>query len=209
MSTSHLSFLLPLALLAGLGACSKPPDYRAEVKLTIDGKSFDYETAKAQLDQQKKGGRYSVYLLPNDPDGQAPYLCLRTYQAKPTAELWVRYTKPERAEAAGDDLDKYDCFVPGTLEDGRSTLTWTDDDGCKRKRTDTGQQGCSASVRQEGGKLHISVDATLGRKASAKKSKKANEKPKETQDGCPDETDRKPTDVIQAKATAVLQLSGG
>jgi hypothetical protein len=201
--------LMPLTLIAGLSACSKPPEYQADVKLTIDGKTYDYSTAKAQVDQQEEGGRYSVYLLPDAPDGQAPYLCLRTYQAKPVAELWVRYTKPERAEAAGDDLDKYDCFVPGTLPDGRSTLTWTDDDGCKRKRTDTGQEGCSASVRQEGAQLHVSVEATLGRKASGKKSKKAADEPKKTADGCPDDTDRKPTDVIQAKATAVVTLGGG
>ena len=208
MSTHDATWLLSLALLAGLSACSRPPEHSAEVKLTIDGTTYDYRTAHAQVDQQERGGRYSVYLLPDDPDGKSPYLCLRTYQAKPVAELWVRYTKPERAETAGDDLDKYDCFVPGTLADGRSTLTWTDEDGCPRKRTDTGQLGCRATVRREGERLQVSVDATLGRKASVKKRAKGGP-PDKPEGRCPDDADRKPTDVIKAQATAVVQLSGG
>jgi hypothetical protein len=195
MSRRVTRIALPLVLATGVAACARPPEHRATVKLNIDDQSFDYTTDKAQVDQQDRGGRYSVYLLPNDPDGKAPYLCLRTYQANPVAELWVRFTKPERAAEAGSHLDKYDCFVPGTLSDGRPTLSWTHDDGTKRKRTATGQESCSATVRKEGSSLHVDFDALLRRKAPGKKKGRQSDAPTDA-----------PTDAIKVRGSAVVEL---
>jgi len=183
-----------LALL--VASCSRAPDYQAKVTLEIDGKSYDYTTARAQVDQQEAGGRYSVYLRPAQEDDKAPYLCLRTYSGNPVAELWVRYTKPERAKQNPDaDLDKYDCFVPGTLSDGRPTLGWTRDDGKPRDRTETGEKDCKASVRTEGSSVHFEFDAITERKAPGKN--KRND-----ENGEP----AGPKDTIKVKGKAVIAL---
>jgi hypothetical protein len=182
-----------LALL--VTSCSQAPEYRAEVTLEIDGKSYDYTTARAQVDQQETGGRYSVYLRPAAEGSKAPYLCLRTYSGNPVAELWVRYTKPERAKQNPDgDLDKYDCFVPGTLSDGRKTLGWTREDGKERDRTETGEAACQATVRQEGSSLYLDFDAVPQRKAPSKKK------------GSGDDKTEGPKDTIKVKGKAVVAL---
>ena len=190
----RLAMAASVALL--VTSCSKAPEHQAGVTLEIDGKSYDYTTARAQVDQQEKGGRYSVYLRPASEDGKAPYLCLRTYSGNPVAELWVRYTKPDRAKQNPDgDLDKYDCFVPGTLSDGRKTLGWTDDDGKESDRTETGEAACQASVRQEGSSLHLEFDAVAQRKAPGKKKK-----------GSDDGKTKGPKDTIKVKGKAVVAL---
>jgi hypothetical protein len=184
-----------LALL--IASCSRAPDHQAKVTLEIDGKSYDYTTARAQVDQQEAGGRYSVYLRPAAQDGKAPYLCLRTYSGNPVAELWVRYTEPERAKQNPDaDLDKYDCFVPGTLSDGRPTLGWARDDGKPRDRTETGEKDCQASVRKEGSSLHFEFDAVTRRKVTGKKKKGS-------EDG---DKSKGPKDAIKVKGKAVVEL---
>lgn len=166
----HLAHLCTPLLGAALISCSAPPTYRAEVELAIEGKSFDYVTTHAQIDQQREGGRYSVYLLPGPDRPDQPYLCLRAYLGNPVAELWVRYDDPAAdAEPSDDDLGRYDCFVPGTLADGRPTLGWTEDDGRPRDRTVTGEERCQASVRNEGNLLYLAFDAIARRKARAKK----------------------------------------
>ncbi len=145
-----------------LWGCPEPSQHQATVKLTIDGKSFDYTTSYAQWDQQAEGGLYSIYLLPADPDSGAPYVCLRTYVGNPVAQLWVRYTKPS-AKKGGDDqaLNKYECFVPGILDDGRATLGWTKADGKKRHRNETGDANCTASLIRKDDKLQLTFDAEL------------------------------------------------
>lgn len=192
----HRPTLIATTLGAALvcASCSKPPEYRAEVTLEIDGKSYDYTTERAQVDQQEEGGRFSIYLRPAHEESEAPYLCLRRYLGNPVAAFWVRYTKPERAAQDPDaDLDKYDCFVPGTLSDGRPTLGWKDEDGKPRDRTETGEKDCKVTVRKEAKTLHLEFDAVVQRKAPAKKK------------GADDEA-REPGDTarVQGKATVSL-----
>ncbi|MBW2457743.1 MAG: hypothetical protein JRI68_24780 [Deltaproteobacteria bacterium] len=160
-----------------LSGCPEPTRNQATVKLTIDGKSFDYTTSHAQWDQQEEGGQYSIYLLPADLESGAPYVCLRTYVGNPVAQLWVRYTKPS-AKSGGDDqaLNKYECFVPGTLDDGRATLGWKKSDGKKRHRNETGDPSCTASLTRKDDKLHLTFDAELPLFVKKKKGKVKGEK---------------------------------
>ncbi|RLB58838.1 MAG: hypothetical protein DRI90_16220, partial [Deltaproteobacteria bacterium] len=115
-------FATTLGLLVSgccLVACSSQPTYQAQVELQVDGKQYDYRTTKAQIDDEAGNQGYSVYLLPADEDGKAPYVVLRSYSGNPVARLWVRYTKPERVAQGIDELDKYQCYVPSVLSDGR------------------------------------------------------------------------------------------
>jgi len=160
-----------------LSGCPEPSRHQATVKLTIDGQSFDYTTSHAQWDQQEEGGLYSIYLLPDNPESGAPYVCMRTYVGNPVAQLWVRYTKPD-ANKSGEDqaLNKYECFVPGTLDDGRATLGWKKDDGTDRHRNETGDANCNATLKREGDKLLLTFDADLPLFVKKKKGKAKGEK---------------------------------
>lgn len=182
--------LLAVLVLSG---CPEPTMHQATVELTIDGTSYDYQTSHGQWDQQEEGGRYSIYLLPADPNSGAPYVCMRTYVGNPVAQLWVRYDKPgvQRDEEAG--LGKYECFVPGTLSDGRQTLGWANTDGSERHRNETGDANCTGSLVREGNELRLSFDAKLPLFVKKKKGKKKGEK--------------KVADTIEASGSAVLQLT--
>ena len=189
---------LGLAVVAGavwwLAGCTEPPARPATVQLTIDGQSYDYQTDKAQFDQQVEGGRYSVYLLPPAGQPNQPYVCLRTYMGNPVAHVWIRYTKPGDDKEGGSELGKYECFVPGTLSDGRPTLGWTFPDGTQRKRTETGEESCQATLTKQGSQLHLTFEATLSRHLAKKKGRKA-----------PTEAEIK-ADAIKATGSAVLEL---
>jgi len=181
-----LAFVLGSSLLgAGCSDSGRP----AEVMLTIDGKAYDYKTEHAELDRREAGGPYSVYFLRGQ--AEAPYLVLRHYSGNPVAQLGVRYTKPGARE---DEPAKYDCYVPGTLSDGRQTLGWTKDDGEERHRSETGEGTCQATLKQEGDVLTLEFDATLIRSRSMKKgrSKRAT-------------TEIDPTDQIRARGSATLK----
>ena len=177
-----------------LSGCPEPSQHQAAVKLTIDGKTFDYTTSRAQWDQQAEGGLYSIYLLPAEAESGAPYVCMRTYVGNPVAQLWVRYSKPE-AKQTGEDqaLDKYECFVPGTLDDGRATLDWKKSDGTKRHRNETGDAKCTATLIREGDKLQLTFDAELPLFVKKKKGKVKGEK--------------EVVDVIKAAGSAELEIS--
>ncbi len=191
-----------LALLVSgccLVACSSQPSYQAQVELQVDGKQYDYRTTKAQIDDEAGKQGYSVYLLPEDEDGKAPYVALRTYSGNPVARLWVRYTKPERVAQGIDDLDKYQCYVPSVLSDGRQTLGWKKVDGKDRHPSETGEAKCQGSVAREGNELHFTFDAEVRRKKVKAKKGKAKAK-----DGEPAEASR---DTVVIRGKAVITLS--
>jgi hypothetical protein len=183
------------AIAVSASACRRAPEYRAEVKLDIDGATHDYSTTRAQLDRQLAAGRTSLYLLPAAESDTQPYLCLRTYAGNPVAHLWVRYPKPDAKP--GDDLGRFECFVPGTLSNGTETLTWTHSDGRPRDKTDTGQPDCAATVTELGDRLLLEVDALMHLEgAGGKKSAGEQGKPR-----------GKPT--IRVAARAALELGSG
>ncbi len=193
-----VALLGPLALLS----CSEPTTYPAEVKLAIGEQSFDYTTSKAQLDQQVTGGRYSVYLLPEDDTQRAPYVCYRTYMGNPVSYLWVRYTKPNDATAEDDEeLRRYECYVPGTLSDGTPTLGWRHENGKERDLTETGQDQCNATLKRDGNQLKLSFDALLSPHVKKKKGRKELTKEQKA------ELRRK--EGIVVKGTATLTLPSG
>lgn len=186
-------------LIAATGAallltgCPETTQHQATVKLSIEGQSYDYQTSHAQWDQQEEGGRYSIYLLPDDKSGKTPYVCMRTYVGNPVAQLWVRYTKPGGPSGPDGELAKYECFVPGTLADGRATLGWTNRDGSERHRNETGDPNCTATLTREGTQLHLRFDAKLPLFVKKKKGKKKGEE--------------EVSDSIEAKGSAVLELA--
>ncbi len=120
--TRHAILILGLLVLPLLlTACKGSPQYPAEVQLKVDGKSLHYTTAAAEFDDH--GGPLSVYLLPDDfKDGGSAYACLRYYSGNPAGHFWVRYSPDGSLE--GNSRPRYECFVPGTLDDGTKTLTW-------------------------------------------------------------------------------------
>ena len=157
-----------LLLLAGC------PDRvtKAKVVLEIEGKTHDYETGHAEYDQQVPGGPFSVYLLRDaGEDATEPYVGIRYFSGNPVARLWLRYPPP--GAEAGADLGRWECFVPGKLQDGRDTLTWKKADGSKRNRQETGEATCKASVVRDGEALVVSYDAVLMPRAEKKKKGKA------------------------------------
>lgn len=175
-----------------LAGCPEPTLHQARVELTIDGRRHGYTTGRAQWDQQEKGGRYSIYLRPDDESALAPYVCLRTYVGNPVAQLWVRYTRTPAEAGPSAPLTKYECFVPGTLADGRPTLGWTYPNGQKRPRNQTGDASCQASLTRRDNELHLSFDAELPLFVKKQAESEKGEK--------------RASDLIRASGSAVLDL---
>lgn len=157
-----------VVIVAGLGACGSPT-VPAEVELEIDGTSYDYLTASAEWDRVGQSGAFSAYLTRDDGQEGQPYLGIRHYSGNPVARLWLRHAGPGAAE--GDDLQRFECFVPGTLLDGRPTLGWQQAGGGERNRQETGQEGCQATIVEEGDTLVLTFDATMGPRREVKKKK--------------------------------------
>ncbi len=158
----------------GLLLLSGCPDHatKAKVALEIEGEKHDYETGRAEYDQQVAGGSFSVYLLRDEgDDATEPFVGIRYYAGNPVARLWLRYPAP--GAEAGADLGRWECFVPGKLKDGRDTLTWKKKDGSERNRQETGEATCRASVSRDGDTLVVSYDAVLRPRAKKKKKGKA------------------------------------
>lgn len=155
------------ATLLALVACTQDK-HVAEVNLKVDGQDYSYTTHSAETDRQLEDGRTSVYLLRGETAGDGPYLGIRYYAGNPIARLWLRYAEPG-AEPADGDLIRYDCFVPGTLSDGRETLSLKRKDGRSRERHETGDPDCNATVEVSGDALTFTYDATLfsGKKKAA------------------------------------------
>ncbi len=112
--------LLLAMLIVATTACGKPKAYEATVALMIDGKSHNYRTTVAHIEVRSNPGTYSVYLRRKSNDDQQqrrPYVSLRTYSGSPVRRLSLHYRPPGSATAL-----RYECFVPGKLKDGRSTL---------------------------------------------------------------------------------------
>jgi len=163
-----------LWVVAGVTAgCTAAPKHGADVELEINGVPYRYSTHSAQLDQQITDGPYSVYLLRDDTeaDEAGPYVCLRTFAGNPVSHLWVRYRPPSADGAPSDTrLRIFDCFVPGTLKDGRQTAGWKNDDGTARDRTETGEEGCRGEVVAQGGALQFHFAGTLKGEGGDKKT---------------------------------------
>ncbi|MBW2733088.1 MAG: hypothetical protein JRH20_11910 [Deltaproteobacteria bacterium] len=158
---------IAVAALAAMG-CTKPEGHSATITLKIDGEVHDYQTKAALVEVRRDPGTYSVYLRPADPaDEKHPHVSLRTFSGNPVARLSVRYRSPS-AEAAM----RFECFIPGTLSDGRETLTWKKADGSARDRTQRGEADCRASIKREGKTLRFAYDAIL-RPATKRKKKKS------------------------------------
>lgn len=162
------------ALLLAPAACSEPKDHDAKVVLKVDGKGYDYETRVAHVEVRSDPGTYSVYLLPGKSESDAerkqqPHVSLRTYSGNPVPRLSLHYQPP-----GADQALRYECFVPGKLQDGRSTLGWKKSDGEPRDRTQTGQADCKAKIVREGETLRFTFDATL--KPAVKRGKKKGKK---------------------------------
>lgn len=148
--STWLAVLLAVLLIGGLGACTDK-GVEATVALQIDGVKHDYTTRSAETDQQVIDGPRSIYLLRDDgQDG--PTLSIRTFSGNPVAQLSLR--------GAGAP-DRYECFVPGTLSDGRATLGWKTAEGKDRNRQETGDEGCLATVTGSGDALELTVDAVM------------------------------------------------
>ena len=117
----------------------------------------------------------------------------------PVSYLWVRYTKPTDEKADDDDeLRRYECYVPGTLSDGRPTLGWRHENGKERDVTETGQDQCNATLIREGNQLKLSFDALLSPQV---KKKKGREKLTKEQKA---ELRRKEGIVVKGSATLTL-----
>jgi hypothetical protein len=175
LSNLLLGALVPLVLTAA--ACSKPKDHEATVVLKVDGKSYDYSTRVAHVETRSDPGTYSVYLLPSKGAAEAqsqPHVSLRTYSGNPVPRLSLHYLAP-----GADMVLRYECFVPGKLPDGRSTLGWKRANGDPRDRTQTGQADCKAKVVREGEALRFTFAATLRpaikRGGKGKKAKEAHD----------------------------------
>lgn len=181
---------LALAFALALAGC-QDHGVPAEVQLTIDGQDHSYATTHAEFDRQTADGPYSAYLLRGD--GEAPYFGLRYYSGNPVARLVLRQLKPGDAE--GTEPAKYECFVPGTLSDGRPTLGWTQDDGSARHIGETGEATCQAALTEAGGTLTLEFDAVLTRSLSKKQGRSKRAK-----------TELDPSDQIRAKGSATLRL---
>jgi hypothetical protein len=143
--------LIGLLLVAG---CTDK-GHKATVSLTITGVDHSFVTASAEVDQQVTDGPYSVYLLRDDGQ-EGPFLGLRRFSGNPVAHFWLRAPK-----AGSSELERYECYVPGVLSDGRETLGWTRADGKPRNRQETGESGCQAAVTVEGGELVLTYDAMV------------------------------------------------
>ncbi len=159
--------LLAGLLLASSVACTDPST-SAEVTWKVDDTSYDYKTAAAEVDQQVKGGAWSVYLMHDQDDPNKPWLGIRTYSGNPVARLFLRYRKPDDED---EDARRWECFVPGKLSDGRDSLTWRKADGGERIRQETGDADCTASVVQEEGHLAFKFDARVRPRVEKKKKK--------------------------------------
>jgi hypothetical protein len=193
---ASLILLLP-ALPLFLAACFGSPQYTADVKLQIDGKSMHYTTPRAVWDAL--GGPPSVYLMASDvEDGASPYLCLRFYSGNPVGHFWIRYS--ETGEETGSDRPKFECFVPGVLSDGTETVSWTKKDGSERQRTDTGEAGCKVSVTKDGDLIRLEYDvvATQDVKGKGGRGHGGGGDAGESDDHAP---------TIKARGSAVLDLS--
>ncbi len=90
-------------------------------------------------------------------------------------------------------MHKYECFVPGTLIDGRATLGWKNTDGSERHRNETGDANCTASLTRKDDKLHLTFDAELPLFVKKKKGVKKGEK--------------KVADAIKVTGSAELELA--
>lgn len=154
MRRTHLTALF---LLLTLSACSRG-GHEATVTLRIDGADASYTTTRAEIDRQTADGATSVYLLPTDPDAEKPYLGVRYFSGNPVAQLWLRAKD-------GDDLGVFECYVPGTLSDGRPTLGWTRDDGKARNRQETGEADCQATVTRTADAVEVTFDAQVSPRA--------------------------------------------
>lgn len=152
--------LAPLVLFTLLGlaggllpGCNRG-ERQATVTLHIDGKDASYETARAEIDRVGIGGPTSVYLMRDEAKGEHPYVGVRYYSGNPVAHLWLR--APD-----GGELGSFECYVPGTLGDGRPTLGWTKPDGTPRNRQETGEADCRASVSRTDEAVELTFDALV------------------------------------------------
>lgn len=142
--------MLGLLLVAGLAAgCRDVPLHPAEVTLDIDGEDLSYTTAVAQWEEE--GGRRSVYLLRDSP---GPYVNLRYYSGNPVGHFTMR-----RDDDGDGDAERYECFVPGVLTDGRNTLGWKKANGEDRHTNETGEVTCQASVATTADTVTVTFDA--------------------------------------------------
>ena len=158
----QITFVLLLGVLA---ACQRSPRYRAEVDLKVAGQPVKYSSQAAQLDFGGGPDKPSLYFLRDKTDGAASSLSLRSYQGQAVAKLWLMYQADDDSEPR-----RYECFVPGKLDDGRPTLTWTKDNGDKRETNETGQADCQVKITQDPQQISLEINATL-RQALAGKNK--------------------------------------
>ena len=171
MTTTKSIFLAGFLglFLSSLTACNKAPQYQGEVKLSIDGQNFQYTTDIAEMDLGGGQTRPSLYFRRDDAQGKQPSLSLRYYQGQPVGKIWFNWKSDD-----DEKMRRYECFIPGQLQDGQPTLGWKKSDGTKRERNETGEADCQVKMTRSDKSIRIAIDAHLHpARPQKKKLKKA------------------------------------